>query len=425
MLNERQDAFVSERPTLRESQSGQCDRRTGRQALIADKEERFAKAMGCCRWMRHGMEPDAEGAAMQLIPVMRPRLPVAARIAPFLEEIDQSRVYSNFGPLARSLEDGLAATFGLAPGSAITVANATLGITLALSAQQVRPGSLCAMPAWTFAATPHAATFAGLIPYFLDVGSETWALDPHAIVDEIRRAPGFVSSVVPVAPFGRPIDVAAWDDVRKRTGLAIVIDAAAAFDSLIPGVVPSVVSLHATKVLGIGEGGCILSVDTDLIKDLQARANFGFFRSREARVPATNAKLSEYQAAVGLAALDEWAIARAEWLRVARAYRDAFSGSNRIKLQRGFGEAWVTSTCVLDIADDGADRVERALAATNVQTRRWWGRGAHEHPATVQYPRAPVPVTDGLARSAIGVPFHRDLEVETIHRIAECVHAVA
>jgi dTDP-4-amino-4,6-dideoxygalactose transaminase len=356
---------------------------------------------------------------------MRPKLPVAARIAPFLERIDEARIYSNFGPLARSLEGRLAAFFGLPIGSALTVANATLGLTLALSAQQPKPGSLCAMPAWTFAATAHAATFAGLTPYFIDVEPETWALNADAIVDEISRAPGFVSSVVPVAPFGCPIDVAAWDDVRTRTGLAVVIDAAAAFDSLIPGLVPSVISLHATKVLGIGEGGCIVSVDTDLIKGLQARANFGFFRSRDALVPATNAKLSEYHAAIGLAALDEWPAVRAEWIRVARAYSDALVGSNRIGLQRGFGDEWITSTCVLHIADGGAERVERALAATQIETRRWWGRGAHAHPATAQLPRAPLPVTEGLAQSTIGVPFYRDLDLATIQRIADYVHAVA
>jgi dTDP-4-amino-4,6-dideoxygalactose transaminase len=226
-------------------------------------------------------------------------------------------------------------------------------------------------------------------------------------------------------PFGCPIDVAMWDNVRTQTGLAVVIDAAAAFDSLIPGLVPSVVSLHATKVLGIGEGGCIVSVDTDLIKDLQARANFGFFQSRDALVPATNAKLSEYHAAIGLAALDEWEAVRAEWMQVARTYSDAFAGSNRIRLQRGFGTAWVASTCVLDIADAGAERVERALAAMQIGTRRWWGRGAHAHPATAQLPRAPLPVTEGLAKSTIGVPFYRDLDLATIQRIADCVHAVA
>jgi dTDP-4-amino-4,6-dideoxygalactose transaminase len=245
------------------------------------------------------------------------------------------------------------------------------------------------------------------------------------MADEIARAPAAVGAVVPVVPFGRPIDVSAWDQFRTRTGLAVVIDAAAAFDSLVPGQLPAVVSLHATKVLGVGEGGCVVSSDTDLIKEVQARANFGFFRSREALVPATNAKLSEYHAAIGLAALDEWDATRAEWGSVARAYTEAFTGSNRIQLQTGFGTSWVTSTCVLDIADAGGERVERALDAARIETRRWWGNGAHAHPVTAQLPRTRLPVTESLAGSTIGVPFYRDLERSVIDRVAERIHAVA
>src|ERR1700730_4022064 len=106
---------------------------------------------------------------MHPIPVMRPKLPVTESIAPYLRQIDASRIYSNFGPLARALERRLAEFFGLPLGSAVSIANPTLGIPLPLSAQHPKPGSLCAIPAWTFAATAHAATLAGLIPYFVDV----------------------------------------------------------------------------------------------------------------------------------------------------------------------------------------------------------------------------------------------------------------
>ena len=62
---------------------------------------------------------------------------------------------------------------------------------------------------------------------------------------------------------------------------------------------PTLVSLHATKVLGAGEGGFVLCDNRDLVVDIRRRMNFGFRGSREAMVPAFNAKLSEYHAAVG------------------------------------------------------------------------------------------------------------------------------
>lgn len=361
---------------------------------------------------------------MSTIPIMRPKLPSAERIAPYLRAIDSSRVYSNFGPLTASLEERLATRFGLPGGTITTVANATLGLTLALTAQRARPGTLCAIPAWTFIASAHAATMAGLIPYFVDVDADTGSMNPDSIANVIAGAPAQVGAVMPVVPFGLPIDVAAWDRFRSRTGLPVVIDAAAAFDALTPGTTPAVVSLHATKVFGVGEGGFVMSTDTSIIHDIRVRSNFGFLVAREAVVPAANAKLSEYHAAVGLAALDEWTEVRSEWMAVAQAYREALLESNRVRFQRGFGESWITSTCLLQL-DNDATRLVSELWEAGIDTRRWWGEGAHAHRATAANPRTGLSVTEMLAHSTIALPFFRDLGRSDVQRVAERVLAAA
>src|SRR5258708_993904 len=110
---------------------------------------------------------------MHTIPVMRPMLPAAEHLLLYLKQIDNARIYSNFGPLARSFEQRLAAHFGLSETTVTTVANATLGLALALLAQQVRPGTFCMLPAWTFIASAHAVRLAGLTPYFVDVDART------------------------------------------------------------------------------------------------------------------------------------------------------------------------------------------------------------------------------------------------------------
>lgn len=353
---------------------------------------------------------------------MWPKLPSAQRLASYLETIDSSRIYSNFGPLVVSLEERLSQQYGLGAGTLTTVANATLGLSLALAAQGARPGTLCAMPAWTFVASAHAATLAGLIPFFVDVDPDTWAIAPHIIETVLRERRGEIGAVMPVAPFGQPIDTEEWDRFRLRTGLAVVIDAAAAFDAIKPGSTPVVVSLHATKALAVGEGGFVMSTDTALISDIRARANFGFHASREARMPATNAKLSEYHAAVGHASLDEWTAVRAEWLSLAESYRKALPESNWLRFQPGFGRSWIASTCNLQILDS-AERTEKALASADIETRRWWGRGAHAHQATSTYPRTALATTEALSLSTLGIPFYRDLDDGSIRRIADCVLA--
>ncbi len=226
---------------------------------------------------------------------------------------------------------------------------------------------------------------------------------------------------MPVVPFGQPINVKAWDLFRTRTGLPVVIDAAAAFDSITAGEAPVVVSLHATKVIGAGEGGFVMSKDLALIHGIRTRANFGFDGTREAVHPAINAKLSEYHAAVALAALDEWNEARREWMAVAQSYRAVLPNSNTIRLQDGFGQNWIASTCLVSLQNSNAARAEAALAQAGIETRRWWGQGAHAHRATAGFPRASAPVTEQLARSTLGLPLYRDLESEQVRRIVDIV----
>ncbi|HTV29774.1 MAG TPA: DegT/DnrJ/EryC1/StrS family aminotransferase [Xanthobacteraceae bacterium] len=358
-----------------------------------------------------------------MIPVLRPRLPTAERLAPYLAAIDRAQYYSNFGPQTRALETRLASHFGLAGETVTTVANATLGLALALGAQGASPGALCAMPAWTFVASANAAVLAGLTPYFIDVDPATWALDPLAVAEEIARAPATVGAVMVVAPFGQPIDYAAWDEVKRRIGLPIVIDAAAAFDSLQAGETPAVASLHATKVVGVGEGGFVASRDAALIRAVRQRSNFGFAADRSAALPGLNAKLSEYHAAIGLAALDMWSESRAAWMSVAGAYRNALAKSNRINLQPGFGETWVSSTCIVAVDVRVRDRALQALTTAGIDTRLWWGGGAHSQPATAGFPRAPVPVTEKLAKSTIGLPFYQGLANDQVRQIVTTLTA--
>ena len=352
---------------------------------------------------------------------MRPKLPSAERLLPYLKAIDSSRTYSNFGPLVSAFEDRLAMRFGVPAAAVATVANGTVGLTLALNALGARSGTLCVMPAWTFVASAHAATMAGMIPYFVDVDAATWAIDPEAIAGVMSDAPGVVGAVMPVVPFGRPIAIAAWDRFRARTGVPVVIDAATAFDALLPGTVPAVISLHATKVFGVGEGGLVISRDTALVQDVRNRSNFGFAGTREAATPAANGKLSEYHAAVGLAALDEWTEVRAEWLALARAYREALPESNRLRFQEGFGQSWIASTCVMSLANVDALRIAGVLGEAGIETRRWWGDGAHAHRGTEGLPRTPVPVTEALAKSTLALPFFRDLTPREIQRIADLI----
>src|ERR1022692_5140418 len=150
--------------------------------------------------------------ALARLPVLKPQLPPAASILPYLETIDACRWYSNAGPLITQLEEELSRRLGFRDQGVVMAANATVGITVALLARRVPAGSLCIVPSWTFVATPHAVRAAGLTPWFHDVDWRTWALQPHEVMESLKRMPRPVGAIVVVSPFGAPLDIGAWQE---------------------------------------------------------------------------------------------------------------------------------------------------------------------------------------------------------------------
>jgi len=354
------------------------------------------------------------------IPVARPLLPTADMVLPYLQGIDEQRWYSNWGPLLIAFEARLKAR--LAPQNHLTtVANATQGLALTLTALGLPTGSLVALPSWTFVATAHAVLQAGLTPWFLDVDEDSWSLTTDILGQALKHAPGPVSAAIAVAPFGRPLDYAVWTEFSRTEGLPVVIDAAAAFDTVHDASLPTVVSLHATKVLGVGEGGFVACSDEALVERLRGLTSYGFKGSRESQYPATNAKLSEYAAAVGMASLDIWPTTRMRFGLVAQGLRIALSATPEVRFQPGWGSHWVSSVCMVQLPDGAADRVERSLSLEGVGTRRWWSGGCHDHPAFAGLPRTDLAVTRALARSTLGLPYALDMHGRTINRIADAV----
>src|SRR5262249_33700008 len=220
--------------------------------------------------------------------------------------------------------------------------------------------------------------------------------------------------------FGRPVEAAPWDDFAKATGLPVVIDAAAGFDTVEAGKAAVVVSLHATKVFGIGEGGFVASTDRALIGAIARTCNFGFLGSRETRVPAFNAKMSEYHAAVGLAAFDGWPETRSDFQRVAAAYRRHLADLPVTPID-GLGQRWVAATSMVRFAGATAADVAAELAADGIETRSWWNRGCHREALFAEAPRTDLPVTDALAASTLGLPCYADLSDNDIAAICGAI----
>ncbi|RZL68537.1 MAG: degt/dnrj/eryc1/strs aminotransferase [Variovorax sp.] len=355
------------------------------------------------------------------IKVLLPQLPAAAAVAPYLERIDATRTYSNYGPLSREFSQRLSALVG---GSGTTLtSNGTSAIELALRLRCRSKAGVCLMPAFTFIASAHAVCNAGLTPYLLEADPATLTLTPQIAEDALRSIKEPIAAVLVVSAFGAPPDLVSWAAFEARHGIPVVFDAAAAVTSLSSvGAQPVCVSLHATKVLGIGEGGAIFSSDERFIEEATAMTGFGFLGAGErvSTLRAGNYRISEYAAAVGLAVMDGLAQHIQALRDLTAAYERRLRGKSA-QLQDGVGRDWVTMTLNVVVPYDQVDATLARLDAAQIQWRRWWGLGCHRHPAFADVPRADLRGTDELAPRVIGLPFHTDLSEADLDRIADCL----
>jgi dTDP-4-amino-4,6-dideoxygalactose transaminase len=362
------------------------------------------------------------------IPVLRPQLPDAERLLPYLRRIDSARIYSNWGPLAGELERRLAERLGVPTdgfSSASSGTAALVGAILASAGRATLDRPLALIPAFTFIATAAAVQLCGYDPYLLDVDADSWMLDPGRVAGHPNLEQ--VGLVVPVAPFGRPVPQAGWTAFRDSTGVPVVIDGAASFDRLVDGgqdqlgEIPVTLSFHATKCFATGEGGGVASTDTGLVVRAAQALNFGFHMTRDSRLPSTNGKLSEYHAAVGLAEDDGWEKKHGAVRAVAGSYRRRLAEvglAGRLMVTPEVGASYALFSCG-DAAE--AERIMTGLTSSGVDTRRWYGEGLHRHTHLSRVTRDDVWTTERLAHTLIGLPLAPDLDEEDVAYVAQAL----
>jgi len=348
------------------------------------------------------------------IQVLIPLMPLSSDIVKYLDKIDQTRIYSNFGPLNSELIERLARYLGVDAGCIATCANATLALTGAIQTSRVPAASIWELPSWTFTATAAAGVAAGVKLHFNDVDLE------GRIIPSSK-----CEALIDVLPFGDAINL---DRLPKECKL-VLVDGAASFDALrkieLPGDVEVglVVSLHATKLLGAGEGGIFVANNPICVQKFKAWTNFGIsnISERISEFPGTNAKLSEYGAAVALSSLDCWDQSRKRYLELQEKAK--FITENRsLSLVGGMKKGFVTPYWNIQTDDSSRkDRIKEALVRENIEFRDWWGSGLDVVPAYKSIPSAELNSTRLLSATTLGLPFHAMLTENEFERIASCL----
>lgn len=361
------------------------------------------------------------------LPVMLPDMPPKEFLFPYLEAIDEAQIYSNFGPLETKMRESIAQFVDcVSPPAIVTLANATLGLELLIENLNLPLGSFICMPAFTFAATATAVKRCGHNIVLADVDEDDWLLTPEIVMEVMNKQR--VDAVIVVSTFGRCVDENLWDHFFLETGCPVIFDAATALGNQKPGCYcPAVYSLHATKALSAGEGGVIAIRNTSIGYDLREKTNFGFQLNAQPRVAlqahSLNAKLSEYHAAVFLAALETWPTKKKWRDNLESCYRIGFFNSSLDVQFQGPQKNMINNymnVCLPAKVD--ISLVIDKLTTRGVGSHRWYLPLINFHPAFSDAIKPLITENcDKLASDMISLPFHYQVIPDDVDYIIEAV----
>jgi len=367
---------------------------------------------------------------MNKIPFLRPNPAMLSKAIEELRRIESAGIFSNFGPVNSTLEHELERVIFGGTGECVTVCNATTGLMIAMKHHlRDRLGRRFAlMPSFTFAATAHAALWAGLTPLLCDIDVETWTSSVVAERELLDRFRDEIAIVVPCTTFGNAIDLAYYEWLSEEYGIPMVVDAAAALGTLCEDGrafgtgyrSPIVFSMHATKVFATAEAGVIYCADREVSGELRSMTNFGFHGSRSALMPGLNGKLNEIIALMALLKLPDFEAAVEHRAAIAELYRRELP---ELTFQRLVGRRQAF-TFVSALLPQGvaAARTEllAQLARDGIDLRTYFSPHLAEHPYFREVSTWGIlPNTEEVARRIISLPLSDFMTAADVESVAQ------
>jgi dTDP-4-amino-4,6-dideoxygalactose transaminase len=365
----------------------------------------------------------------QPIYVTRPYLPPLAEFCEGLREIWANEWLTNNGPVHRRYTQRLEEYVGSSNVSLFT--NGTLALQIALQGLGLT-GEVITTP-FTFVATTHALVANNLQPVFVDIEPEYYTLDPAQVEAAITPR---TSAILAVHVYGYPCNLEALADIARRHDLRLIYDAAHAFGVTVSGTSiaqfgdVSMFSFHATKLYHSIEGGLLVFADPALKFTFDHLKNFGFDGETEVLMPGTNAKMSEFQALMGLQVLERIDELIAERARIHDTY------IRRLRQIQGLHAPPLPPFAVrhnyayfpieVDEQSFGVDRdgLYQWLRQHNVIARRYFYPLVCDFACYRDVPTAdPLSTARHVASRVMTLPIYSGLALDDVERICDIIEA--
>ncbi|MBQ8164473.1 MAG: DegT/DnrJ/EryC1/StrS family aminotransferase [Clostridia bacterium] len=359
--------------------------------------------------------------------VTRPSMPPYEEYIEEIKQIWDAHWLTNFGSIHNKFKEQLKDFLKADNISLFT--NGHMALYSAIVSLGLK-GEIITTP-YTFASTTHAIVQAGCTPVFCDINPDTFTIDTEKIEALITNK---TCAILPVHVYGVVCDIEKINRIANKYNLKIIYDAAHAFGVTYKGKGIgmygdcSMFSFHATKAFNSIEGGALSFADSRLGKKFKEFKNFGLIDGENINEFGTNAKMNEFQAAMGVCNLRHINEVIAKRRLLSEIYRNALKDIPGVKLlpiQENVQTNYAYFPVIFDTAagcPTDRDTVKAELEKNNIFARRYFYPITADFPCYKEYrKRNDTPVARDISSKVLSLPLYADLATEDAERICEII----
>lgn len=343
-----------------------------------------------------------------------------------IKELWNSHFLTNMGVKHKQLEKELESY--LKTENITLFTNGHLALEYVISAFDFKKGSEVITTPFSFSSTTHAIVRNGLTPIFCDINSEDFTIDVTKIESLITDK---TCAIVPVHVYGNLCDVEEIERIAKKHNLKVIYDAAHTFgvEKNGRGIASfgdaSMFSFHATKVYNTIEGGAVTYSDTTLKKKLNDLKNFGITGPESVEYIGGNAKMNEFQAAMGICNLrhvDAEILKRKSVVERYRARLENIEGIKLSPMQERIKPNYAYFPVVFDNYKYTRDEIFDKLGKENIITRKYFYPLINDYECyRDKYSSKDTPVAKYISDKVLCLPMYADLELEVVDKICDII----
>lgn len=313
---------------------------------------------------------------------------------------------------------------------AVATSNGTTALHLALLALGIHQGDEVIVPSLTFIATANAVTYTGAKPIFVDSEPNTWNIDPNRIVEAITPN---TKAIIPVHLYGHPADMDPILEIARSHNLAVIEDAAEAHGAEYKGKKVGSIgdigmfSFYGNKIITTGEGGMIVTDNSDLVQRIRLLRDHGMSPSKHYWHPVLgyNYRLTNIQAAIGVAQVERIESIIKAKLDIAEQYGKQLSGVKGIiyppKAEWAKNVYWLYSILVEEKYGISRDELIKELSSMDIDTRPLFPP-VHKQP--IYNTGQTLPVSERLSCCGLSLPSSVNLSEDEIGKICAAIKSI-